>query len=693
MILGTDPAHQQDTGQRDVVLRLKGISKSFGEGVAQTNALKSVNLTVLAGEFVAIVGPSGSGKSTLLNIVGLLESPSSGEYELAGRNAAEFTEPERDEARSRDLGFVFQASHMMPQSTVSENAALGLSIQGASMALRERRATEALSRLNMMGRRNELAQNLSGGEKQRTAISRAIATGPRLLLADEPTGSLDTKNSEVIIDYLQELNRSGVTVVVITHDPLVAAAAERQVSLTDGCLDDGVSLSPVLPDPARVAETSLETEGEGIGEGQRRFTLASIRSSVLWRRMRDELSEAVSIHASKPARTLFLLFAFLLGSGGLVSGMGLSESAASQVAERLTEASLDEVEVFQDRAIPVTDSRFDRWSDHSSVSKILEIEGVKAAGVRATVAQDTTPVSRLQPGSLSKTNEFSGPVLVSDSGFPGVVSASVFPHDGAELLSNTWNGHVALVGVEAAKELGLHVPSKRVPVETSGSSGSEGLGTLWVAGQLTQVVGFIDGSGREANLTRGIVVSASLSPKLEMNEVSIVVRSRPGYPAPLSEAIPLTLAPANPSEVQIATVADLRNLTVGVSTDLGVLVSVMSIVLLVLAALSSATAMYLSVQARSSEIALRRAIGASRSSIWRMFTFEGLMIGTAGGVAGSAVGVTAVIVLCLMQGWSPVLDIRVVVVGLLAGAVSGVLSSMYPALVAATAAPAQALRS
>jgi macrolide transport system ATP-binding/permease protein len=246
------------------------------------------------------------------------------------------------------------------------------------------------------------------------------------------------------------------------------------------------------------------------------------------------------------------------------------------------------------------------------------------------------------------------------------------------LLDNTWGGAVAVVGEDAAAELGL--------------AGAGPGSVVWLHGTPIDVVGVLDTTGRDPLLSDSVVLSRAAAGEMRLEDPHLVVRTVSGYPAPLADAIPLAVAPGDPSSVRIETVADLRSLQTGVATDLGTLIALISWVLLALASLSAATAMYLSVQTRASEIALRRAIGASRSSIWRIFTLEGLIVGAAGGVAGGVAGLCGVLVVCAVQQWTPTLDIRIVGVGLVAGCVTGVLSATYPALVAARANPATAIR-
>ena len=215
------------------VVELRGVTRSFAGDV---QALKSVDLTIDQGEYVAIIGPSGSGKSTLLNILGLLDRPTSGEYLLAGDLTGELDEDRRAAERAQRIGFVFQAFHLLPRRTVLENVMLPMLYNGAPRAEREARARAALERVGLGHRIGFLPAVLSGGERQRVAVARAVVSRPSLLLADEPTGNLDQRMTAEVMQLLEELNAEGQTIVVITHDDEVARRAHRRVRISDGTL-------------------------------------------------------------------------------------------------------------------------------------------------------------------------------------------------------------------------------------------------------------------------------------------------------------------------------------------------------------------------------------------------------------------------------------------------------------------------
>jgi putative ABC transport system ATP-binding protein len=216
------------------LIKLDGIKKVFYTDEVETHALAGIHLEIAQGEYVAIAGPSGCGKSTLLAILGLLDTPSDGEYTLNGNHVANLSLSERARVRNREIGFIFQSFNLIGDLTVFENVELPLIYRGMKSAERRERANAALERVGMAHRSKHLPSQLSGGQQQRVAVARAVGGQPSILLADEPTGNLDSKNGEAVMDLLRELHRQGATICMVTHDPRYAAHADRSVHLFDG---------------------------------------------------------------------------------------------------------------------------------------------------------------------------------------------------------------------------------------------------------------------------------------------------------------------------------------------------------------------------------------------------------------------------------------------------------------------------
>ena len=220
------------SGQR--LLHLEGVTKVFLTDEVETHALANVHMTVHQGEWVAIVGPSGSGKTTLLAILGLLDTPSSGSYLLDGRPVSGLSASQRAWVRNRQIGFIFQSFNLIGDLTVFENVELPLTYRGMRAAERRERSQKALERVGMGHRAKHLPSQLSGGQQQRVAVARALGGSPSIMLADEPTGNLDSRNAENIMELLRELHREGSTICMVTHDPRFARHAERTIHLFDG---------------------------------------------------------------------------------------------------------------------------------------------------------------------------------------------------------------------------------------------------------------------------------------------------------------------------------------------------------------------------------------------------------------------------------------------------------------------------
>ena len=216
------------------VIKLDGLTKVFLTDEVETHALSGIHLEILRGDYISIAGPSGCGKSTLLSILGLLDSPSDGGYILNGRPVQELTHSERARVRNREIGFIFQAFNLIGDLTVYENVELPLTYRGMPSSERRKRVHEALEKVEMAHRMNHYPSQLSGGQQQRVAVARALGGQPSILLADEPTGNLDSRNGGAVMDLLKELHQEGATICMVTHDPRYASFADRTIHLFDG---------------------------------------------------------------------------------------------------------------------------------------------------------------------------------------------------------------------------------------------------------------------------------------------------------------------------------------------------------------------------------------------------------------------------------------------------------------------------
>jgi putative ABC transport system ATP-binding protein len=232
------PLPENAPERKPAMLKMQALSKIYRTETVETYALRDFELEVAAGEFVAVTGPSGSGKTTFLTIAGLLEAFSGGRYELDGIDVSTMRDAERSRIRNQKIGFIFQAFNLIPDLSVIDNVEVPLRYRGLGGAERRRLAQAALERVGLTARARHRPSELSGGQQQRAAIARALAGSPRLLLADEPTGNLDSQMARSVMDLLEELHRDGATIVMVTHDPQLAARAQRNVHVIDGRVVD-----------------------------------------------------------------------------------------------------------------------------------------------------------------------------------------------------------------------------------------------------------------------------------------------------------------------------------------------------------------------------------------------------------------------------------------------------------------------
>lgn len=712
--LGTAPA-----------IEMHGITRVF-EG-SERAVLDRLDLVVERGEFLAIIGPSGSGKSTLLNAIGLLDTPTSGTYSLFGKNTEGLSDRERDEMRRDHLGFIFQSSNMLLDETSTTNASMGLRVQGVPYSERLQRTEETLEFLGLSDRASIRTRYLSGGEKQRCAIARALATRPPLILADEPTGNLDSHNSAKVIEILQRINATGCTVLVITHDPEVAAAARRVIRIEDGRLHEQSRADSATVPVAEAVPVATDTPAETtVGAPvDASASLAPGEKPATHRRgsfLTDDSIEAISALTSRPLRTLLLGLSFALGVGGLISASGMSESASYQVNQRLLGSEQSTLYISdRDNDQNMLGTYRQGESAQNVADRISALDYVKNTGFVSSVAPADVRITRFSPyedepktaiglSSTSKTRlEQIGARMnpetlrALEQMNSTLTQQNVADRERSEQLSG------AIVSVSAARALGIlpedkaadnatteprpgELPAVEYGIKLGGLPQVAPGVSIWVEGQLMPVIGLFDPGNSGYEFRNTVIVSPGTLQRTGRGQVTYIAETERGYGKAVAKAIPLALKPAEPSQINVETPSDLQSLRASIASDLGLYVGVLSGILLVLASLSAATAMYLSVQSRTAEIALRRAIGSSKWLIARIFLMEGVMLGVLGGSIGACSGMIATIILSLVQGWQAVLSPGFVVLGVGVGALTGLVSSAYPAWVASRKSPADAMR-
>ncbi|MDJ0336749.1 ABC transporter ATP-binding protein/permease [Cryobacterium sp. PH31-O1] len=642
------------------LISLKQVSRRYGDQ-QQWFALQNATLEIGHGEFVAIIGPSGSGKSTLLNTMGLLDETWNGTFEIDGRDVRELNRAERDKLRASMFGFVFQSSYANPYESTARNAALGLAIQGLSLTEQSARVTRALAVVGLLDKADSMSRTLSGGERQRLAIARAIATQPRLILADEPTGNLDSASATRMMELFRELNELGTSIVVVTHDRKVADFAHRIVEVRDGILTEvGAPIPKTKPEHTPAADDLTPA----VSPWLRRPRVVG----ATMRRWPEHAIRAMNNVTSRPMRSAALVAAFTLAIAGMVAAAGIGASASQQIADRLTSAALDEVRV----SVTAGTSPDERHNQVQAIGELLHVLGV---GELAALDAATARTSRFALSPSVDGQSFSGSTLGVNESLLTLSEVVTVPVNASQFFGSVSSGRVALVGEEVAERLGIR----------PGGFGSE----VWVSGRPYSVVGTITDSPRAPNLVTSVVIPLE---ELPSPASEIVVRTEPGFSASVAEAIPLALSPSAPADVAVSTTGDLRNLRVGVSADLDGLLNSISVALLALAVLSASSAMFLSVHSRTQELALSRALGLSQTGVATIFIWEGIIVGFAGSLAGVSLGLTVAVGVAAARDWTAAVPWSALALAPLVGIIGGAVSAFLPALRAARIDPADAIR-
>jgi macrolide transport system ATP-binding/permease protein len=619
-------------------LRLRAIARHFA-GPPPSTALQSVNLDLQHGDFLAVEGPSGGGKSTLLNVIGLLDRPSEGTYLVDDIPLEELTSRQAAELRSSLFAFVFQGFHLMDQRPVLHSVELGLLYRAVPVEERRTRAREALRAVGLEHVVDQRAATLSGGEKQRVAIARALATGAPIILADEPTGNLDSVNSAAIVDCLRSANSAGATIVLITHSPEVAEVAPRRARMRDGVLTEQT------PRPEG-APASLPTVPPGTA------------SRVRWL---DVLRDAAASLLSRRGRTIGLSLAVSMAVALAIGSLGIATSARSQVAETFDAHANREVSA---EWLP---SAHDLGHEQTIVDRFTEQAGVDAAVVLEEYSQREVRATSSRSPLFVTT-------FVSSGNLEDAARLDI------EWISGVSQDHSVVLGQSLADQLDIGLLA-------------EGPSIL-IDGRHVPVAGIIRESPRVPLLLGAAIIGDELraSDWISSRGQALVVTSS-GAAQQVARLAPLLVDPIDPSRVSVFAPIDPTTLRLEVEQDvLGILLAFTAISLIAASA-ALANAMVISVLERKHELGLRRALGARGVHLSALVLTESALVGAAGGVIGLFVGLTAILGVTLARGWIPVFDIALAPAAVAGGVLVGMLGGGMAAARATKITPSEALRS
>lgn len=649
----------------ELILELDGVTKVYGEQ-PPVPALRGVSFSVRRGELVAIVGPSGSGKSTLLHVMGTLERPSSGVVRIGGVDAAQLGDRELSLLRAREIGFVFQQFFLAEHATVRENVADGLLYAGVPAAERYKRADEALERVGLSERVHFMPTKLSGGERQRVAIARALVGRPSIVLADEPTGNLDSTTGASIMELICELNAEGATIIMITHDAGIADQLPRQIRVLDGQVvsdnvgDRGV---PVAPTDGAGATGQMPPSAEG---GRLR--------------LKDWLRVASVGLRARPLRAALSALGIAIGTAAIVAVLGLSSSSRAGLIAELDRLGTNMLTVEAGQSLTGGAAKLPR----EAPARITHLENVQLAADTALLKGKKVYRNSMIPVGNTGGLE----VQATSLNLLSVLSTGVAR--GNWLNEGTAHEPIAVLGSTAAKRLGIErvYPDERI----------------WLGDQWFNVAGILKPSPLAPEIDNSALIGYPAAEKY-LGYVSMVrgeetagppssiyVRAATGHEAAVQSLLARTANPEAPYEVAVSQPSDVLVARAAAAGAFDSLFLGLGVVALIVGAVGVANIMIISVLERRSEIGLRRALGATKGQIRTQFLGESILLSVIGGVVGVLAGAAATAVYAGSKSWAVVIPVEAWSGGIASAILIGAVAGLMPAVRASRMPPTEALR-
>ncbi|HAU4894543.1 MacB family efflux pump subunit [Aeromonas hydrophila] len=586
---------------REPLLQLSGIRRHFGDGERRVEVLKGIDLTIARGEMVAIVGASGSGKSTLLNILGCLDQPSEGSYRVAGRETGRLTTDALATLRREHFGFIFQRYHLLGDLSARDNVALPALYAGLAGDARKAMAESLLQRLGLGSRLDYKPSQLSGGQQQRVSIARALINGGQVILADEPTGALDSQSGAEVLGILGALHRQGHTLVLVTHDMAIAEQAERIIELKDGAVVADRRREPTPPSPA---PTTPRTETEG--------------RSGLAGRLGAAFKMALLAMRAQRMRTFLTMLGIIIGIAAVVSVVALGRGSQQQVLANINAMGTSTLEIFPGSGFG------DRRAEAVQTLRVEDAEALAGLGYVHSVTPSLATSVTLRRGSQA--------VLGSVNG----VGEQFFQVRGYRLLQGM------LFDATSVTALAQEVVIDENSLARLFGAGESPLGQVILLGSLPcRVIGVVarnqSGFGSDENLNVWIPHTTAMTRMLgqsHLRSISVRVQDEVALAAAEDGINRLLRERHGAQDFFVLNTDSIRQAITSTNATLTLLIAMIALISLVVGGIGVMNIMLVSVSERTREIGVRMAVGARTGDILQQFLIEAVLVCLLGGAAG-----------------------------------------------------------
>ncbi|EMX2273949.1 MacB family efflux pump subunit [Yersinia enterocolitica] len=652
--------------QSKILLQLDNVSRWFISGEERVQVLKNINLTIHSGEMVAIVGASGSGKSTLMNILGCLDKPSSGEYLVAGRIPQHLDSNELAELRREHFGFIFQRYHLLNDLSAQENVEIPAIYAGVNREERRQRAASLLSRLGLVDRLDYRPSQLSGGQQQRVSIARALMNGGEVILADEPTGALDTHSGTEVLNILKGLHQQGHTVVIVTHDMSIAEHAQRIIELRDGeVIADRQMPQPELPAKISTIETP---------------DIAHKPPLASWKAQRDRLQEAFKMAllamSAQRLRTLLTMLGIIIGIASVVSVVALGKGSQQQVLANINSMGTSTLEIFPGKDFG------DMRSAAIHTLRATDADALAQQGYIHSVTPTVSTSTTLRYGNKSVSGTVNG------------VGEQYFLVRGYTLAQGMAFNRTGVDNLMQEAVIDENTRDKLFP------NGENPLGKVILLGSLPcRVIGVAakkqSGFGSDENLNVWIPYTTAMKRMLGQSYLkSITVRVNDDIDLANAEqgVTKLLTQRHGTQDFFVMNTDSIRQTIEKTTSTMTLLVSMIAVISLVVGGIGVMNIMLVSVTERTKEIGVRMAVGARTSDIMQQFLIEAVLVCLLGGCLG--VVLSLVIGLLFSQfssSFSMVYSATSIITAFICSSLIGVIFGFFPAKRAAQMDPIRAL--